>query len=274
MRARLKSLLENPRYELIPMRGVADQLAHLPTGATVTVTASPAQGTAATLDLASSLSAGGFEVIPHLAARQIADAGALEAVLTVARTAGLKEAFVVGGDATQPGAYPDGQTLIEAIEEMGNPFERIGIPGYPEGHSFIPDHTIQAALDAKSGVATSVTTQMCFDDEALRSWLKAERSRGMRLPVYLGIPGVAALRKLISISTRIGVGDSTRFLSTNTGLVGRLVRPGGYAPDELLMALLDVCGDPSAGVAGFHIFTFNQVETTERWRRTFLEALA
>jgi methylenetetrahydrofolate reductase (NADPH) len=273
LRARLRDLLEAPRYELIPLSGVADAVAHLPAGASVTVTASPAKGTGATMDLAALLAAEDFDVIPHLAARQIADRSELEAVMARARTAAITEAFVVGGDATDHGEFVDGGALLQAMEEIGHPFDRIGVAGYPEGHAFIPDQTLQAALDAKTRLATSVTTQMCFDDGAIRSWLEAERGRGMRLPVYLGIPGVAAIRRLLRIATRIGVGDSARFLSSNTGLLGRLVRPGGYAPDGLLLALVDVCGDPSADVAGFHIFTFNQVQTTERWRRTFLDEL-
>ena len=30
---------------------------------------------------------------------------------------------------------------------------------------------------------------------------------------------------------------------------------------------------PSSGVAGLHLFTFNQIAETERWRRAWLERL-
>ena len=44
------------------------------------------------------------------------------------------------------------------------------------------------------------------------------------------------------------------------------------------LALLDQLGpclsDPDANVAGFHLYTFNELDGTERWRRQTLERLA
>ena len=112
------------------------------------------------------------------------------------------------------------------MAELGHPFTEIGIPGYPQGHPTIPDDRLLAALADKQPFATSMTTQLCFDPAAIRRWLLARRAAGIGLPVVLGIPGVAELHKLIEISARIGVRDSRRFLSKNTALVGRLLRPG------------------------------------------------
>ena len=100
------------------------------------------------------------------------------------------------------------------------------------------------------------------------------RNEGITLPVYIGLPGVAPLRKLMSISARIGVGPSIRFLSHHASLLGKLVRPGGYAPDELIRQLTPTIMDPEAAIQGFHIYTFNQVETTEAWRQQMLAELA
>lgn len=272
-RDRLASLLARPKYELIPLKNVLDQAAHLPPDAIVSVTASPAKGMKATVDLAVTLAERGLQVIPHLSARLTKDQAELEWIVAEIRAAGITEAFVVGGDEVEAGEFPDGLSLLEAMDELGHPFESIGVPGYPEGHPFIPDVKLQDALESKSRYASSMTTQMCFDDAALRDWIVDQRDRGVELPVYLGIPGVAEVRKLFGIAARIGVGDSRRFLSANTGLLGKLVRPGGYAPDELLASLATAWTDPVANVAGLHIYTFNQVETTERWRKDFLTEL-
>lgn len=51
------------------------------------------------------------------------------------------------------------------------------------------------------------------------------------------------------------------------------MRPGGYSPDALLTALAPLYADPNAAVEGFHIYTFNQAETTERWRKAFVAEL-
>lgn len=272
-RERLASMLLRPKYELIPLKNVMDQISYLPEGAIVTVTASPAKGMKATVELAVVVADHGFEVIPHLSARLTKDQAELEWILSEIADTGITEAFVVGGDEEEAGAFPDGLSLLAAMEEIGHPFERIGVPGYPEGHPFISDELLQQALEAKTHYASSITTQMCFDDEALRDWIGGQRGLGIELPVYLGIPGVAEVRKLFGIAARIGVGDSRRFLSANMGLLGRLVRPGGYAPDELLASLAGTWTDPAAKVAGLHIYTFNQVETTERWRNQFLAEL-
>jgi methylenetetrahydrofolate reductase (NADPH) len=85
---------------------------------------------------------------------------------------------------------------------------------------------------------------------------------------------VADLHKLVEISARIGVRDSRRFMAKNTALVGRVLRPGGYRPDGLLAELAPLILDPAARVAGLHLYTFNQVETTEEWRQAYLAGLA
>ena len=269
----ITELVRHPRYELIPLVSVADQLEYLPRAATVTVTASPGQGTAATLDLAGRLAASGFRVIPHLAARQIADRSELSEILAATGEMGIAEVFVVGGDAEAAGEFFDGLALLSAMADIGHPFTSIGIPAYPEGHSSISNQALREALDDKAPYASSITTQMCFAATTIRDWLGDERGRGMQLPVYLGVPGAAPLSRLVRIAARIGVGDSARFLSSNVGLLGRLVRPGGYAPDGLLLALGDLLADPTTTVAGIHLFTFNQVETTEQWRIEFLDQL-
>ena len=78
----------------------------------------------------------------------------------------------------------------------------------------------------------------------------------------------------MTISARIGVADSRRFLTKNTRFVSRLLlAPGGYRPDGLLDALAPLAADPLADVAGLHIFTFNQVRSTEAWRAKYLANL-
>jgi methylenetetrahydrofolate reductase (NADPH) len=273
-REAIAGLLEAPLYELIPLKSVDSQLAFLPAGATVTVTASPAKGIEATVELSARLAGLGFSAVPHLSARMIRDRAHLGGLLDTLRAAGIRQVFVVGGDAGEPGEFPDGLSLLRAMAELGHPFTEVGIPGYPEGHPTIPDERLLAALAEKQPLATSITTQLCFDADRTRSWLLARRAAGITLPVTLGVPGVAELHKLVEISARIGVRDSRRFLSKNTALVGRFLRPGGYRPDGLLAALVPLLLDPLADVRGIHLYTFNQVETTEEWRQAYIAGLA
>lgn len=272
-RGAIASRLAEPKFELIPLKNVLEQAEHLPAGATVSVTASPAKDLEATLDLSEQLLAGGFTVIPHFAARMVRDEDHLRALLDRAGGLGIDRLFVIGGDAEEPGDYFDALSLLEAMTRLEHPFTEIGVGCYPDGHGFIPDDKLQEALAAKQSFAHYMTTQMCFDPQLISRWVAASRQRGIHLPIYLGLPGVAELRKLMQISVRIGVRDSSRFLKKNPALIGKLVRPGGYSPDGLIESMAQTMLDPEANIRGFHIYTFNQVESTERWRASMLSRL-
>lgn len=269
----VRRTLRHPKYELIPLKNVLEQSEHLPDGAVVSVTASPQKGMMATIDLALELKERGFDAIPHLSARLTRDRAELEDILTRLDKAGVHKAFVVGGDVENHGEFFDGLALLTAMEEIGHALTEIGLPGYPEGHHIVDDATITRALHDKLPYASYVTSQMCFVSTTIEDWIEGLRKDGIGLGVYVGIPGVAELTKLISLSLRIGVGPSARFLSKNKSLAGKLVRPGGYSPDDLVLGLAPTLADPSANVLGFHVYTFNRVETTEQWRHDMLEAL-
>jgi methylenetetrahydrofolate reductase (NADPH) len=273
-RAAVRDLLAAPKFELIPLANLEAQARFLPPGAAVSVTASPAKGIEATVSAAGQLSAMGFRVTPHLSARMIRDRAHLRTVLGRLSDGGVDRAFVVGGDAGDSGDFPDGLALLRAIADLGAPFAEIGVPCYPEGHPDIPGDRLLAALAAKQPYASFMTTQLCFDPGAIGRWLRARRADGITLPAVIGLPGVTDLRKLLLISARIGVADSRRFLRKNTRMVGRLVRPGGFDPDALLTGLAPLLLDPGLAIAGAHLYTFNQAETTEAWRRAYLDALA
>jgi methylenetetrahydrofolate reductase (NADPH) len=272
--AALARVLQAPTFELIPLKRSLDQAALLPAGATVSVTASPAKGIEATIALCEQLQAHGFRAVPHVSARMIRDRAHLVDLIAWLEGAGADRAFVVGGDAKEPGAYPDGLALLREMAEIGHPLSEIGIPGYPQGHAFIADGPVLEALRAKAPFASYMTTQLCFDPGAIGRWIAARRAEGISLPVHVGVPGVAEPQKLLAIGARIGVADTHRFLVKNVRFVTRLVRSGGfYRPDGLLEGLAPHVADPAAGIVGLHLYTFNAVEGTEGWRRAYLARL-
>jgi methylenetetrahydrofolate reductase (NADPH) len=274
-RAALREVLADPIFELLPLKSIADQVPHLPAGARVSVTASPAKGIDATLDWASRLQADGFRAIPHISARMIASRDVLAALLARARSAGLTHAFVVGGDADEPGEYLDGLSLLRAMTELGHPFETLGCPAYPQGHPDIPDDALAQALRDKAPYVEHVTTQMDFSADAVASWVRARRAEGFAPEVVVGVPGVADPQKLLSIAARIGVKDAKRFLTKNLRFVTGLAKSGGfYKPTSFVEDLAPLVADPAARVTGLHLYTFNAVEATESWRQAMLEKLA
>jgi methylenetetrahydrofolate reductase (NADH) len=271
--AALARVLEAPTFELIPIKNALDQAALLPPGSTVSVTASPAKGIEATVRLCAELQLAGLVAVPHVSARMIRDRAHLVDLVAWLDGAAVRRIFVVGGDAKEPGAFADGLSLLQELAEINHPFPEVGIPGYPQGHAFIADGLLLEALAAKAPFASYITTQLCFDPVSIARWIAARRADGIALPVHVGVPGVAEPQKLLAISARIGVADTHRFLTKNIRFVTRLVRSGGfYRPDALLEGLAPTLADPAAIVSGLHVYTFNAVDATERWRGAYLRS--
>ena len=246
----------------------------MPPHASVTVTSAPRLGVDATLDAAEWLAAQGHDVSPHLAARSVRDRAHLADIVARIRNAGVRKAFIVGGDGEAIGEFRDGLTLLRALEPLGGWLEEIGVPSYPEGHPSIPGPVLLDDLRAKQRYAQATTTQMSFNPGAVASWITQLRADGITLPIHLGVPGVLQLRKLMLIGARIGVADSTRYLLKNRSLLGQLVQGSAFGPDALLAGLAATLADPRADIRRLHIFTIKQVAETVEWQRTMLADLS
>jgi methylenetetrahydrofolate reductase (NADPH) len=266
--AALAHVLADPTFELIPLKNVHEQAAAIPRGRTVSVTASPGKTIETTVELAIELEQAGLRAIPHLSARMIRDRAHLAGVLDRLEAAKIDRAFVVGGDADEPGEFLDGLSLLRAMAELGRLPKELGCPCYPQGHPDIADEALAQALRDKAQFVQYMTTQLCFDPKAIASFIAARRAEGNTLGVKLGIPGVAEIPKLLSISARIGVKDASKFVTKNVRFVGELLKSGGvYRPRGLLRDLVGLIADPTANVIGLHVYTFNNVPATEEWRR-------
>jgi methylenetetrahydrofolate reductase (NADPH) len=266
-------LLASPRYEVIPAKGTEQAvLDWVPTGMTVTVTASPVKGLEPTVELAERLAARGYRVVPHLAARSVAGGAHLAEMVDRLKAAGCDDVFVPGGDAPQPAGPFDGALpLLERLTEMGRPFSQVGITGYPESHPKIHDDvTIQAMWD-KRRHASYIVSNVCFDAAGLGRWIERIRARGVTLPLYVGLAGPAERTRLLRMAAVAGASESARFITRHPGWILRLGLPGGYSPDRFLDRASPVITAPEAGVAGLHLFTFNQLQSAEQWRRAALE---
>ena len=265
--AAVRRLLANVRYEVLPTSRVEDLVAtHLPAGSTITVTASPSKGLEATLSLSERLAARGYDVVPHLAARMISGRSELDDVTDRLSRAGVTTIFVPAGDADPVGSYAGALDLLDDLAAAGNPFTQVGITGYPESHPTIHDDvTVQTMWD-KRHHATQIVSNLTFDPGVLGSWILRVRARGVTTPILVGLPGPVDRAKLLSVATKIGVGESTKFLAKNRGAFARIAVPGGYDPLRLLNRAANVLGNDEMNVLGLHLFTFNQVAETEAWR--------
>ncbi len=267
--ATLPELIARSRYEVIPLTGAEEKvLEHVPKDVTLTVTVSPVKGLEPSFELAGAFAAAGYTVVPHLPARLVEDRGHLAECLARLGEMGARDVFVVAGDADAPaGIYEGAAPLLRDMHEIGHPFAQIGITGYPETHPLIDDATATAAMAEKAPYANYIATQICFDSSVTARWIADVWGRGVQLPVYVGIPGAVQRAKLLRVSTRIGIGESIRFLRKHGNFVTRFLQPGGFSPDRLIKGLAPALSDPEPKVAGFHIFTFNDLAETEAWRQ-------
>jgi len=269
---RVAPLLRAPRYEVFPAAGTEQAvLDWVPRELTVTVTASPARGLEPTLALATALAGHGYPVVPHVTARLVRDDAHLADIVARLTAAGISDVFVPAGDADPPaGRFHSALELLEQLAEMGRPFARVGITGYPESHPKIGDDiTVQSMWDKRRHAAYLVSN-MCLDPATLRRWIMRVRARGVTLPLLVGLAGPVDRARLLRMAAVAGVSESARFLAGHTEWFLRLGVPGGYSPQRLLERVSGTLTDPAAAVEGLHIFTFNQLRQTEDWRRQML----
>jgi len=272
---RLAEFLRHPGYEVIPLEGTEESVVeNVPSDIALTVTASPRKGTWATVDLAERLAGHGYGVAPHLSARLIRDRSELGEILQRLRGAGIRDAFVVAGDVDEPTGEFEGATgLLTAMSEIGHDLDEVGITGYPESHPKISDEMTIQAMYEKAPYATYIISQICFDPDVTSEWARRVWLRGVKLPIRVGMPGYVNRQKLMRISASIGLGESARFLKRQRNWLLKLFLPGGYSPDRLIEGLKPGFTDSDSNIQGFHIYTFNEVERTEAWRREMLERL-
>jgi methylenetetrahydrofolate reductase (NADPH) len=274
--ASVAPLLRAPRYEVLPAPAAEESvLAWVPRELTVTVTASPSRGLEPTLALAERLRGHGHAVVPHLPARLVRDAAHLADIVARLTAAGVTDVFVPAGDADPPaGCYHSALDVLDQLTAMGRPFPAVGITGYPESHPKIRDDvTVQAMWD-KRRHASYIVSNVCFDAAALRRWIARIRARGITLPLLVGLAGPLERARLLKMAAVSGVADSARFLAGHADWLIRLGLPGGYRPERLLERAAGSLADPASGVAGLHVFTFNQLRQTEQWRTGLLARLA
>jgi methylenetetrahydrofolate reductase (NADPH) len=267
-------LLTHSRFEVLPTNTIEQTVVEsVPRDVRLTVTTSPTKGLDRTLDLAGRLIGHGYEVVPHLSARLVRDEAHLKDLVQWALEIGVEDVFVPAGDVDPPaGKYVGAIGVLAELTAMGRPFKRVGITGYPESHPLIADDITIQSMWEKREHATYMVSNLCFDPEVLSGWVQRVRARGVMLPIYVGLAGPVARTKLLTMATKIGVGDSAKFLKSHVSWFLRFAAPGGYSPERLLKRSAKKLTGPEALIAGLHMFTFNQVAETERWRRELLQS--
>jgi methylenetetrahydrofolate reductase (NADPH) len=257
--------LTAPRYEVLPFAKAEAQAADVGAPLRLTVTVSPKHGIDRSLEVAERLRGLGHAVTLHIAARMVRSEEHVEAILGRAARAGIDDFLVIGGDAPEPlGPFAAAAPVLELVHRHPLRPDRLGIGAYPEGHPLIPAADLEEALARKAEVADYLVTQLCFDSSMLFRWLERLRAGGIAQPVYVGAAGPVERRRLLEISTKIGVGPSLRYLRKQRGLMTLFRSPADTAV-TFRDAVAPHVGEPGRGIAGFHWFTFNDLLGTRHW---------
>ena len=271
---RIRKDLENAYMEIIPVQGIEDRIGTLQPNMHVAVTCSPTKGVDTTLELSEKLIAQGFQVIPHISAKSVTGEKHLETIIKKLDELSIESVFVPGGDGPEPlGEFNNAYDLLKALQKSGHNLKKIGIAAHPEGHPDISNKILMEALEKKKGLADYIVTQMCFDANILGDWLVRINQQGIHLPVWVGLPGVIERGPLLRTSLRIGVGDSLRFLKKKSKVAAELMKSSIYNPEKLVTSISEYKDIADTNLAGYHIFCFNQIEITEKWRTETISRL-
>ncbi|HEX6195520.1 MAG TPA: methylenetetrahydrofolate reductase [Jiangellaceae bacterium] len=219
----------------------------------------------------------GFVPVPHIAARRLTDHRELDSFLAdLAAGATVNRVLVVGGDPPEPmGPYPGALEVITSGLLEAHGVQHVSIGGYPEGHPNISEPVLWRALEDKSaalaerGLGGSIITQFGFDAEAVVRWIGEVRSRGIRLPIRVGVPGPAGARRLLKYAKRFGVSTSAGIVQKYGMSLTNLV--GSAGPDRFVRDLAAMLDPAEHGIVRLHFYTFGGVAATATWIRDFRE---
>jgi len=251
---------------------IPDYRDYLRPGTSVSVTFLPGSDFADTVTTTKRLKDEGFKPAPHFAARSIPSRAAFEANLKrLQDEVGVEEVVALGGAVNNPvGEYESSMQLLETglFDKYG--VKRIGLAGHPEGSPDISDKGLAEALTWKNAFAERsdadfyLATQFCFEAAPIIAWDKAIQDAGNRLPIHIGIPGLATLKTLINHAKACGIGPSMRVLTRQAKNITKLLNV--KAPDRLVCELAYYrAHEPDCGIRRVHVYPLGGLRRSAQW---------
>ncbi|MDQ4114406.1 MAG: methylenetetrahydrofolate reductase [Actinomycetota bacterium] len=243
----------------------------IPQGTRINVTFLENEEPEVRIEAARAVRESGFIPVPHISARRLKSQTMLEDYLGALQAVGATdEVFAVGGDPSTPhGPYSDALSLIESgvLQKYG--VRRVSIAGYPEGHPDISGADLWASLADKTAslrdqeFVGGITTQFGFDVDPVLSWIEHVRDRGIELPIRVGVPGPAGIRRLVRYASRFGVGTSANIAKKYGFSMTNLLGTAG--PDRFIGELAERLDADRHGEVKMHLYTFGGLGATSDW---------
>lgn len=252
----------------------------IPPGTRINVTFLENEDDRMRLDAVRAVKRFGYIPVPHISARRLRTGQQLEEYLSaLAAEDACENVLAIAGDPAEPlGPYEDALAVINSglLQRYG--VRHIGVGGYPEGHPAIPESALWSALEGKVAALSQlrvpgvIITQFGFDVDPVLKWLEAVRERGIDLPVRVGVPGPAGVRRLLSYASRFGVGTSTGIAKKYGFSITNLMGTAG--PDKFIRALDEGLDPQRHGEVKLHFYTFGGLKATSEWIADFRQGIA
>ncbi|MEM7422887.1 MAG: methylenetetrahydrofolate reductase [Pseudomonadota bacterium] len=273
--AELSDFLQGFSIEVMPRTAakIEDFRAILPAGTRVYIAhleGTPIDDMVAT---ARRISEQGFPVMPHFAARGIADRTQLaDWIARYQGEAGVDQALLLGGGYDAPvGDFDSSMGLIETGLFDASGFKRLHVAGHPEGNKDIdPDGSERNVTDAlrwkqsfsdRTDADMAIATQFCFEAAPVIAWADRLKAEGIDLPIHIGVAGPAKLQTMIKFAMACGVGPSLRVLQRRAMDVAKLVLP--FTPEDILRDLAaHKAAHPDFNIAQVHFFPLGGITKT------------
>jgi len=225
-----------------------------------------------TVALAGRLRKEGLEPVPHVVGRRIQSIAALDEVLArLSGDAGVTQVLVVAGDNSAPeGELTSGLQVIESGLLEKYKIRTIGVAGHPEGHREVTEPVLRDALRRKNayadktGASVYVVTQFAFSADPVIKWEASNGEDIGKLPVTVGLPGLATAKTLLKYAMDCGVGASLTAFSKRYASLTKLLTVS--APDDSIVALAgERERNPKCHFSGVHFFPFGGFKKTADW---------
>lgn len=218
----------------------------------------------------------GFEPIPHISARRLQSVEQLDRYLgNLSNSAGVTRVFVIAGDPPEAeGPFENSLQIVETglLEKHG--IRIVGLGGHPQGHPHNTPAELWDWMDRKlaavraHGMVPLIVTQFGFDADAIVDWIGEMRARGIDVPVRLGVPGPAGIRRLLGFARRCGVTASASVMKKYGISLTSLI--GSAGPDKLI-ASLERGLTPQHGRVRLHFYPFGALTAAAEWINTYAD---
>jgi methylenetetrahydrofolate reductase (NADPH) len=260
----------------VPQAGRVERFPDLvPAGTRIFIAHIPGTDFKDTVALAARLRAEGMEPVPHVVGRRIQNLSALDDFLgRLTGDGGVTQVLIVAGDNAQPeGELTSGLQVLESglLEKHG--IRTLGVAGHPEGHRDVSDEVLRDALRrknayaARTGADVRIVTQFAFTPDPVIAWEASHGADIGRLPITVGLPGLATTKTLLKYALDCGVGASLQAFSKRYASLTKLLTVS--APDDAIVAFARHKEQtPGSPLTSVHFFPFGGFKKTADWANT------